>query len=80
MNKPISIIVDETNEKIVKACNESGLPMCVLELIIKNIHNEISNLSEKVLIEDKAMYEQSLSMAKPGLMPETLNVEAIKEE
>ena len=48
--------------------------MCVLELIIKNIHNEISNLSEKVLVEDKEMYEQSLSMDKSGLTPEALNV------
>ena len=80
MNKPISMIVDETNEKIVRACNESGLPMCVLELIIKNIHNEIINLAEKGLIEDKAMYEQSLSMVKSELTPETFNVEAIKEE
>lgn len=80
MNKPISMIVDETNEKIVRACNESGLPMCVLELIIKNIHNEISNLSEKGLAEDKAMYEQSLSMDKSGLTPEILDVEKMKEE
>lgn len=80
MNKPISMIVDETNEKIVRACNESGLPTCILELIVKNIYYEVLHVSAKELANDKTMYEQSLVEVQKGLMSETLNAEAIKEE
>lgn len=60
MNKPISMIINETSEKIVQACNESELPVSILELIIKNIYNEVQMLAEKTFKNDKSIYTNNL--------------------
>ena len=61
MNKPISMMISETNDKIVQVCNESGLPMSVLELIVRNIYNEIKTISDRTLEKDKLEYMSALS-------------------
>ena len=61
MNKPISMMISETNDKIVQVCNESGLPMSVLELIMRSIYNEIKTISDRTLEKDKLEYMSALS-------------------
>lgn len=61
MNKPISMMISETNDKIVQVCNESGLPMSVLELIVRSIYNEIKTISDRTLEKDKSEYMSALS-------------------
>lgn len=56
MNKPLSISIKETKENLIKICNESHLPLCILELIIQNIYADISTLSKKCLEEDELTY------------------------
>ena len=38
MNKPISMIINETRISLANVCNESKLPPCVLEYIIKDLY------------------------------------------
>lgn len=63
-NKPISIIINETKDKIVQVCNSSGLPSCILELIIKNIYNDVYLLAERQLENDLLTYTNLLTQSE----------------
>lgn len=60
MQKPTSMIVKETKEKIVNDLNESKLPMFVLEPIIKDIYEQIVQAKNQEYEMEKQAYEKSL--------------------
>ena len=60
MNKPIAMIIKETKTKIADACNESGLPPVILDLIMQGIYSEIHFLSEKQTLEEEKSYTQTI--------------------
>lgn len=60
MDKPVSILVNETKTKLIQLCNSSNLPPCVLELIIESIYKEIHSLSQNQLHEDELVYLNSI--------------------
>lgn len=64
MTKPANLIVEETKENLTKVINESGLPPFLLELIIRDIYNQISFLKQKELEKSKKDYEESLKKDK----------------
>lgn len=64
MNKTADLIVEETKEKLTNTINESGLPPFLLELILKDIYNQISFLKKKELEKSKKEYEANLKKEK----------------
>lgn len=64
MNKPISMVVNETRISLLKICNESGLPACILELIVKDLYNDVNHVSENQLNKDKETYMQAQKKAQ----------------
>lgn len=64
MNKPISMIINETRISLLKICNESGLPACVLEPIVKDVYNEIKHVSSMQLKQDTETYNKAQEDAK----------------
>lgn len=44
MNKPFTIQVQETEEKLVKTINESNIPAYVLKNILKELYQQIEQL------------------------------------
>lgn len=64
MNKPISMAINETRISLLKICNESQLPTCVLELIIKNLYNDVNRVSEVQLKQDEENYAKALKDAE----------------
>lgn len=58
MNKPLTMVVKETKEKIASVCNESGLPPVILDLIVQGIYSEIHFLAEKQTLEEEKSYVQ----------------------
>lgn len=54
--KPISMAINETRISLLKICNESQLPSCVLELIIKDLYNDVNRVSEVQLKQDEENY------------------------
>lgn len=56
MNKPISMVIKETKNKLINICNESGLSPIVLDLIMQGIYSEVHSLAEKQTIEDETAY------------------------
>lgn len=62
MNKPITVIIDDAKKNLSQSINNAltTLPPCILELIVKDILNEIHVLSQKQLQEDELAYMNSL--------------------
>lgn len=60
MNKPITMVIKETKNKIVNICNESGLSPIVLDLIMQGIYSEIHSLAERQTVEEEAAYSKML--------------------
>lgn len=60
MNKPISMAINDVKNSLIATCNKYSLPPCILELIVKDILNEIHVLSQKQLQEDELAYMNSL--------------------
>ena len=56
MNKPLTMIIKETKTKLANACNESGLPPIILDLIMQGLYSEIHNLAEKQSSEEESAY------------------------
>ena len=60
-NKPISIIIEELRNNIILTINNSKLPVCITEMIFKDIYEEIENLKVQELNQDKEKYNQDKS-------------------
>lgn len=66
VNKPVNLMLEETKEKLSKIINESGLPVFIVELIIRDIYNQVSFLKQKELEKSKKDYEESLKKEEKG--------------
>ena len=56
MNKPFSMMCEEFKQNVVNLINSSGLPPFVIESILKNHLNEVSNIVNNQYQIDKAEY------------------------
>lgn len=61
-NKPIQLVIEETksklNSNVLKIINESGLPMCCISPILKDIYERCVNMERQQYEAVKANYEQ----------------------
>lgn len=64
MNKPISMVINETRISLADICNKSGLPTCVLEPIVKDLYEEIKYISSMQLKQDTEAYNKAKEDAK----------------
>lgn len=60
MEKPISLKIKEFKNEAVNLVNTSGLPLFVIEPILKEVLVAVQNKSEQEYQQDKLRYEQSL--------------------
>ena len=74
MEKPITLRIEETTQGIVQILNESQLPFFILNNIIKELHDELNDLSKKQAEHDKQEYYKSLQVENSN------NTDVIKEE
>lgn len=56
--KPISIIIKETREQIVKALNESQLPPCLLEAMLNPIYQQIVQAAQTEIAQAEKEYTE----------------------
>ena len=61
IKKPISVTRQEFIEKIVEEINNCGLPLFVVEPILKDLLNEVSASVKRQYEIEKAQYEQALA-------------------
>lgn len=63
MNKPFTMVIKETKNKIINACNESGLSLAVLDLILERVYSEVHSLAEKQAAEEEMSYAKMVAEA-----------------
>ena len=62
ITKPITVVRQEFIEKLVADVNNCGLPLFVVEPILKDLLNEVSAAVKQQYETDRAQYEQQLAM------------------
>lgn len=58
-NKPMSVILNEVKGNIVNIINQSGLPIYITEMILKDIVNNVSEVSRQVREKEYQDYIQA---------------------
>ena len=61
ITKPITVVRQEFIEKMVNEINTCGLPLFVVEPILKDLLNEVSATAKRQYETEKAQYEQALA-------------------
>lgn len=61
MNKPITLVIEETKTKLADIINTSGLPPFVIEPILSTFLQEAHAASKRQYEIDKIQYEQALT-------------------
>lgn len=64
MEKPISMIIEETRDSIVDTINQSKLHPSIIELMLKGICLETTMFSNEVSQKEKLLYFNSQNIAK----------------
>lgn len=60
MEKPIALILNDFKTALISAINESNLPACLMEPVLKDIYGQISNLSIQELNAQKKQYDEAV--------------------
>lgn len=63
MNKPLTMVIKETTNKLASVCSESGLSPAILDFIMKNLYANIHSLAERQALEEEAAYAKMLKEA-----------------
>lgn len=61
IKKPLSVVRQEFIEKMVEEINTCGLPIFVVEPILKDLLNEVGAAVKRQYEMEKAQYEQALA-------------------
>lgn len=64
IEKPIIIAKEELCQKITLAINESGIPLFVIEYILKDMLNDIHNINQQILENEKIKYKSEIEKIK----------------
>lgn len=62
VEKPITIIRQEFIDKISNDINNCGLPLFIIEPILRDLYLEVKSLSQKQYEIEKAEYESKLKV------------------
>lgn len=59
-DKPLSVTIQEARTAIVDAINRQPLHAAILRMILKEIYDEVCMLDNKIAVQEKSEYEESL--------------------
>lgn len=57
--KPHTLLKEEFVRSLIDLCNNSGLPLFVMEYILRDVYLEVKNLAQKQYESDLLAYKQS---------------------
>lgn len=60
MEKPASLLIEETRHDIINILNESKLHSSILELIMKDIMNDVANASTRIKNKELEEYNNKV--------------------
>jgi hypothetical protein len=55
---PVSLAITRTRKRLAEAVNESGLPPCVLEMIVGAVYQELARMAQAQAEADEAEYSK----------------------
>ena len=61
MEKPITMVIEDTKKQIAEIVNKSGLMPVILEPMFKDLYQEISVLMQRQAQSEKEEYEKALA-------------------
>lgn len=64
MEKPISLKLRDFKNDAVNLINNSGLPLFIIEPILKDVYSAVQVKVEQEYLRDKTQYEKSLNEEK----------------
>lgn len=64
MNKPFIMLKNELMEKIVTAINESGLDICIVEMILEDIMRNVSRVVDRETKKQMEEYEAAIAASQ----------------
>ena len=64
IEKPIVIAKEELCQKITQVINESGIPLFIIEYVLKDMLNDIHNINQQFLKNEKVKYQAELEKAR----------------
>ena len=59
--KPATLLKDDFEKKLIELCNESGLPLFIIEYILKDVYVEVKTLAKKQYEADLVKYKSDLA-------------------
>ena len=62
MEKKLSVTLEEFKQTLMNDIKNSGLPIVIVDLVIKDLYNEIHELARDFTIKEMQEYRDSLSV------------------
>ena len=75
INKPTSLVKEEFTNELINLCNNSQLPLFVIEYILKDLIQEIHTLSKRQYEVEKQQYEDAVTALQSGETKEEVKTE-----
>lgn len=60
MEKKLTVQLEEFKGRLLQDVANSGLPVVVVDLVLKDLYNEIHNLAQETTLKDINEYNKSL--------------------
>lgn len=57
MEKPITVRIDEFKQSIVGLINNSGIPIVILQLLMKQLYEDVSSLAAQQAEQERKAWE-----------------------
>jgi hypothetical protein len=62
INKPLSVAKEEFATALIKLCNESQVPLFVIEYTLRDVLQEVRTLAKQQYEIEKQNYEQTIAL------------------
>lgn len=63
MEKKLTVQIEEFKQNLARDVANSGLPVVVADLVIKDLYNEIHSLAQETTLKDIQEYNDSMSIS-----------------
>ena len=62
MEKKLSVTLEEFKQRLATDIQESGLPIVIIDLVLKDLSNEIHNAAAEFTLKEIREYQNSISV------------------
>lgn len=66
--KPVTLLKEDFSRNLIELCNNSGLPLFVIEYILRDVYMEVKELAKRQYETDLEKYNSNLQELKQSMM------------